>query len=164
MCIRDRGEEVHQKGSNITPERLRFDFTFGRKMTPEEIRQVEDLVNEAIRADAPVSYEEMSAQDALASGAMGLFEERYGDKVRVYTLGDFSKEICGGPHADRTGQLGRFKIQKEVVAMNEEAKSRVAQFRLGVIHDLIGDRKLERVERKRTLWIGWRWWGSWEVS
>ena len=107
------GEEVHQKGSNITPERLRFDFTFGRKMTPEEIKQVEDLVNEAIKADAPVSYEEMSAQEALASGAMGLFEERYGDKVRVYSMGTFSKEICGGPHVNHTGELGSFKIQKE---------------------------------------------------
>ena len=107
------GEEVHQKGSNITPERLRFDFTFGRKMTPEEIKQVEDLVNEAIKADAPVSYEEMSAQEALASGAMGLFEERYVDKVRVYSMGTFSKEICGGPHVNRTGELGSFKIQKE---------------------------------------------------
>ncbi len=107
------GDEVHQKGSNITPERLRFDFTFGRKMTREEIQQVEDLVNQAIKADAPISYEEMDAEQALASGAMGLFEERYGDKVRVYTMGEFSKEICGGPHVASTGELGSFKIQKE---------------------------------------------------
>ena len=107
------GDEVHQKGSNITPERLRFDFTFGRKMTREEIQQVEDLVNQAIKADAPISYEEMDAEQALASGAMGLFEGRYGDKVRVYTMGEFSKEICGGPHVASTGELGSFKIQKE---------------------------------------------------
>jgi alanyl-tRNA synthetase len=107
------GEEVHQKGSNITAERLRFDFTFGRKVTREELQQVEDLVNQAIRDDLPISFQEMGVEEAKASGAMGLFEDRYGDKVRVYTMGDFSKEICGGPHADSTGQLGRFKIQKE---------------------------------------------------
>jgi alanyl-tRNA synthetase len=107
------GEEVHQKGSNITAERLRFDFTFGRKVTREELQQVEDLVNQAIQDDLPISFQEMGVEEAKASGAMGLFEDRYGDKVRVYTMGDFSKEICGGPHADSTGQLGRFKIQKE---------------------------------------------------
>ena len=107
------GEEVHQKGSNITAERLRFDFTFGRKMTKEEIQQVQDLVNEAIAAKAPISYQEMTVEEAKDSGAIGLFEERYGDKVRVYTMGSFSKEICGGPHAENTGDLGSFKIQKE---------------------------------------------------
>lgn len=107
------GDEVHQKGSNITPERLRFDFTFGRKMTPEEVKEVEALVNQAIEADEVVSFTEMSAEEALASGAMGLFEERYGDQVRVYSVGEFSKEICGGPHVARTGELGSFKILKE---------------------------------------------------
>ncbi len=107
------GDEVGQKGSNITAERLRFDFTFGRKMTKEELSEVERLVNEAIQADAPVTIEEMTPEEAKAQGAIGLFEERYGDKVRVYSMGDFSKEICGGPHVKHTGELGSFKIQKE---------------------------------------------------
>jgi len=107
------GPEVQQKGSNITPERLRFDFTFGRRMTQEEIGEVERLVNEAIQADAPISFREMTVDEAMKEGAIGLFEERYGDKVRVYTMGGFSKEICGGPHATHTGALGHFKIQKE---------------------------------------------------
>ena len=107
------GNEVHQNGSNITAERLRFDFTFGRRMTPEEIAEVERLVNEAIAAKVPVVLEEMSLEDAKASGAMGLFESKYGDRVKVYTMGTFSKEICGGPHASNTGDLVSFKIQKE---------------------------------------------------
>ncbi len=107
------GDEVHQKGSNITAERLRFDFTFGRKMTAEELAQVETLVNEAIQAKAPVTMEEMTVAEAKAQGAMGLFESKYGEKVKVYTMGSFSKEICGGPHASNTGDLVSFKIQKE---------------------------------------------------
>ncbi len=107
------GEEVHQKGSNITAERLRFDFTFGRKMTAEEIAQVQQLVNEAIQAKAPVTMEEMTVAEAKAQGAMGLFESKYGEKVKVYTMGQYSKEICGGPHASNTGDLVSFKIQKE---------------------------------------------------
>ncbi len=107
------GTEVHQKGSNITAERLRFDFTFGRRMTEEELQEVERLVNEAIRADVPVTWEEMTVDEAKAQGAMGLFESKYGEKVRVYTMGGFSREICGGPHASRTGELGSFRIQKE---------------------------------------------------
>ncbi|MDL2318014.1 alanine--tRNA ligase [Eubacteriales bacterium OttesenSCG-928-A19] len=107
------GEEVAQKGSNITAERLRFDFSFGRKMTPEEIAEVSRLVNEAIAADAPISFVEMTVDEAKDEGAIGLFESKYGEKVKVYTMGTFSKEICGGPHASRTGELGSFKIQKE---------------------------------------------------
>ena len=107
------GEDVHQKGSNITAERLRFDFTFGRKMTPEEVAEVQRLVNEAIAAKAPVTMEEMSVEEARAAGAIGLFESKYGEKVRMYTMGSFSKEICGGPHAENTGDLISFKIQKE---------------------------------------------------
>lgn len=107
------GDEVGQKGSNITAERLRFDFTFGRKMTPEEVQQVEALVNDAIKADLPISFTEMTVDEAKNSGAMGLFEDRYGEKVKVYSMGNFSKEICGGPHANTTGELGSFKIQKE---------------------------------------------------
>jgi alanyl-tRNA synthetase len=82
-------------------------------MTPEEVQEVERLVNQSIKADAPITMEEMTVEEAKAQGAIGLFEERYGDKVRVYTMGDFSKEVCGGPHVARTGELGSFKIQKE---------------------------------------------------
>lgn len=107
------GEEVAQKGSNITAERLRFDFTFGRKMTPEEVKEVEALVNKAIEANVPVICEEMDLEAAKNSGAIGLFESKYGERVKVYTAEGFSKEICGGPHAERTGDLGAFKIKKE---------------------------------------------------
>ena len=107
------GDEVHQKGSNITAERLRFDFTFGRKVTPEELAQVEALVNEAIAAKEPITMEEMTVSEAKAQGAMGLFESKYGEVVRVYTMGPYSKEICGGPHANNTGDLVSFKIIKE---------------------------------------------------
>lgn len=106
-------ENVNQKGSNITAERLRFDFTFGRALTPEELAEVEKLVNEAIQADVPVVCEEMTVDEAKAAGAVGLFASKYGEKVKVYTMGKFSKEICGGPHAARTGELGRFRIVKE---------------------------------------------------
>jgi len=107
------GPEVAQKGSNITAERLRFDFSFGRKMTAEEIAEVEKLVNEAIAAKAPVICEEMTVAEAKEQGAIGLFESKYGEKVKVYTMGEFSKEICGGPHAENTGDLKSFKIKKE---------------------------------------------------
>ena len=106
-------ENVNQKGSNITAERLRFDFTFGRALTPEEISEVEKLVNEAIKADVQVICEEMTVDEAKAAGAVGLFASKYGEKVKVYTMGKFSKEICGGPHAARTGELGKFRIVKE---------------------------------------------------
>ena len=107
------GDEVAQKGSNITAERLRFDFSFGRKMTPEELQEVERLVNVAIDAKAPVVCEEMTVPEAKAKGAIGLFESKYGERVRTYKMGEYSFEICGGPHAENTGDLGSFKIQKE---------------------------------------------------
>ena len=107
------GDEVAQKGSNITAERLRFDFSFGRKVTPEELQQVEKLVNEAIQAKAPIVCEEMTVPEAKAKGAIGLFESKYGEKVRTYKMGEYSFEICGGPHANNTGDLGEFKIMKE---------------------------------------------------
>jgi len=107
------GDEVAQKGSNITAERLRFDFSFGRKMTPEEIAEVERLVNEYIAAAAPITCEEMTVAEAKEAGAIGLFESKYGERVKVYTMGQFSKEICGGPHASNTGDLKSFKIKKE---------------------------------------------------
>lgn len=106
-------ENANQKGSNITEERLRFDFTFPRPMTKEEIDRVEKLVNEAIAADVPVVCEEMTVEEAVRSGAVGLFTSKYGEKVKVYTMGEYSKEICGGPHAARTGELGKFRIVKE---------------------------------------------------
>ncbi|MBQ9187719.1 MAG: alanine--tRNA ligase [Clostridia bacterium] len=106
-------DSVAQKGSNITAERLRFDFSFGRKVTPEELAEVEKLVNEAIAAHAPITCEEMTVAEAKAQGAIGLFESKYGEKVKVYTMGKFSKEICGGPHAKNTGDLGHFHIVKE---------------------------------------------------
>ena len=107
------GEHAKQNGSNITTERLRFDFTHPEKMTKEQLQQVEELVNEQIKRDLPVTCEEMTLEEAKASGATGLFENKYGEKVRVYTIGDFSKEICGGPHVTHTAELGHFKIKKE---------------------------------------------------
>lgn len=107
------GEHAKQKGSNITSERLRFDFSHPQKMTKEEIQKVEDIVNEQIEKDLPVTCTEMSYDEAKKSGATGLFESKYGDKVKVYSIGDFSKEICGGPHVTNTGKLGKFKIKKE---------------------------------------------------
>ncbi len=104
---------INQRGSNITVERLRFDFNFDRKLTPEELKAVEDKVNEAILANAPIVMEEMSIEDAKNSGAVGVFTQKYGDRVKVYTMGNYSKEICGGPHAKTTGELGTFKIKKE---------------------------------------------------
>lgn len=107
------GDEVVQKGSNITAERLRFDFSFHRKMEEEEIREVERLVNEAIARQLPIEMQEMTVEEARAQGAIGLFGDKYGERVSVYTMGDFSKEICGGPHASNTGELVAFRIQKE---------------------------------------------------
>lgn len=107
------GEHATQNGSNITTERLRFDFNHPAKMTKEEIQKVEDIVNEQIKKDLPVTCEEMTLEEAKKSGATGLFENKYGDKVKVYSIGDFSKEICGGPHVTHTGVLGTFKIKKE---------------------------------------------------
>ena len=107
------GDHVEQRGSNITAERLRFDFSHEDKMTPEQLQEVEDLVNEAIRRDLPILCEEMDVEEAKKTGAMGLFGEKYADRVKVYTVGDVSKEICGGPHANRTGELGKFRIRKE---------------------------------------------------
>lgn len=107
------GDHVEQRGSNITKERLRLDFTHPAKLTPEEFKKVEDMVNDVIRRDLSVGFEEMEIDEARKSGAIGLFEEKYGNRVTVYTVGDFSKEICGGPHVSHTGDLGSFKITKE---------------------------------------------------
>lgn len=120
------GEHVGQKGSNITAERLRFDFNHPDKMTPEQIAEVERLVNDAIKADLPIAYHVTTVDGAKKEGAIGVFGERYGSEVKVYQVGPstssgrgewsarpFSLEICGGPHVARTGMLGSFKIQKE---------------------------------------------------
>ncbi len=105
--------DIRQKGSNITPERLRFDFNCDHKLTEEELKKVEDFVNDAIKAEIPVTVEELTPAEAHASGALGIFDDRYGDKVTVYTIGTLSKEICCGPHAQNTKELHHFKIVKE---------------------------------------------------
>lgn len=107
------GEHVAQKGSNITAERMRFDFTHPAPMTAEEIASVERIVNEQIQADLQITMEIMSLEEAKASGALALFGEKYESSVKVYSIGNFSKEVCGGPHVDRTGGMGIFRIQKE---------------------------------------------------
>ena len=106
-------KDLHQKGSNITPERTRFDFSFDRKLTEEELKKVEDLVNKKIKEKLSVKCTEMSLDEAKKKGAQGVFESKYGDKVRVYEIGDFSKELCAGPHVENTSELGHFKIVKE---------------------------------------------------
>jgi len=104
---------VQQKGSNITPERLRFDFSHPDKMTEEEIRRVQDIVNEQIQRELPVSMEVLALDEARSRGAMALFGEKYEDTVKVYAIGDFSMEVCGGPHVENSRELGKFIIQKE---------------------------------------------------
>lgn len=111
--IKVLGGKVKQRGSNITAERLRFDFEFSRAMTSEEIEQVEAMVNKAIDDKLDITCNEMSVDDALREGAIGVFTSKYGELVKVYSAGDFSKEICGGPHSANTGELGKFKIAKE---------------------------------------------------
>ncbi len=107
------GDSIVQKGSNVTSERLRLDFNFDRKLTDDELKKVADIVNDQIAADLPVVKQEMSKDEALQSGALAEFGQKYGDTVSVYSIGDFSKELCGGPHIEKTGQLGRFEILKE---------------------------------------------------
>ena len=100
-------------GSNITQERLRFDFSFPRKLTEKEIKDVENLINKQIKKSLPVSFKEMPYEDAIKSGALSYFRERYPKIVKVYTIKDFSKEICTGPHVKNTKNLGKFRIVKE---------------------------------------------------
>lgn len=107
------GKQVVQKGSNITPERLRFDFNLDHKMTKEELAQLEDFVNDAIKREIDVTCQIMTLEQAKAEGAHGTFSNKYGEEVKVYTIGDVSKEICGGPHAENTRELHHFKILKE---------------------------------------------------
>lgn len=105
--------DCNQKGSNINDERMRFDFNFDRPMTEDEIRQVENLVNEKIKEDIPVVYREMGLEEARKENFVGVFDSKYGETVKTYSIGEFSKEMCGGPHAKSTGELGRFRIVKE---------------------------------------------------
>jgi alanyl-tRNA synthetase len=107
------GDHVAQRGSNITAERMRFDFSHDAPMTKEQIAEVEKIVNEQIQKDLPMSMEIMDLDTAKSSGAIALFGEKYESQVKVYKCGDFSKEVCGGPHVERTGTMGHFKIQKE---------------------------------------------------
>jgi alanyl-tRNA synthetase len=107
------GDSVSQRGSNINAERLRFDFSFGRKMTEDELNAVSQIVNRAISDEVDVVCEEMSVEEAVNSGAIGVFEKKYGEVVKVYSIGDYSKEICGGPHAGNTHELKSFMILKE---------------------------------------------------
>lgn len=107
------GSHVHQRGSNITAERMRFDFSHPAKMTDEEKQKTEDLVNEWITEAIPVEHLEMKKDDAIKMGAEAMFIEKYGDIVSVYKIGDVSIELCGGPHVSNTSELGHFKIKKE---------------------------------------------------
>lgn len=114
QALRDvLGGHVHQTGSNITPERIRFDFSHGEKLTDEQIKKVEQIVNQRIKEDLPVKKELMTQEEADKIGAIGIFREKYGDKVSVYKINDYSIEYCGGPHVEHTAQVGKFKIIKE---------------------------------------------------
>ena len=124
------GKDAHQRGSNITVDRMRFDFNCDHKLTDEEKKQVEDLVNEWIQQGLPVTKEEMKKEDAIKSGAECMFIEKYPDIVTVYTIGDVSKELCGGPHVKNTSELGRFKIKKE-----ESSSSGVRRIKAVLIND-----------------------------
>jgi alanyl-tRNA synthetase len=115
QALRDvlQDENIIQKGSNITSERLRLDFSFPRKLADEEVKEVEDLINAQIQKSCEVVREVMSPIDAKKKGALGVFDAKYGEKVSVYTIGDFSKEICAGPHVESLCNLGCFKIKKQ---------------------------------------------------
>ena len=114
QALRDiLGPHVFQKGSNITAERMRFDFSHPQKMTPEELKKVENIVNEKIKENLNVHYEVRTVEEAKEMGAIGLFEGKYGENVSVYSVGNYSKEICGGPHVKYTGEIGKFRIIKE---------------------------------------------------
>ena len=132
------GDTVFQKGSNINPERLRFDFSFDRKMKPEELDEVTKLVNEAIRSKLPVTTEEMTVEEAKKIGAIGVFDDKYDEKVKVYSIGDFSKEICGGPHVSNTSELGEFEILKE---QSSSAGVRRIKARLNKVQETNKDNK-----------------------
>jgi alanyl-tRNA synthetase len=130
QALRDvLGNEVHQDGSDINPERLRFDFTYPEKLTAEQILKVESIVNTKIAEDLTVTKQELPLKEALASGAMAFFKEKYPEQVTVYSVGDYSKELCGGPHVEHTGELGSFKIisEKSVSAGIRRIKATVGE-------------------------------------
>ncbi|MEX1376653.1 MAG: alanine--tRNA ligase [Eubacteriales bacterium] len=130
-ALRDMFDDsVEQKGSNITAERMRFDFSFPRKIEDDELRKLEEWVNNAIQANVPVVMQEMTVDEAKETGAIGLFSSKYGNTVKVYTIEGYSKEICGGPHAEKTGDLGRFEIQKE-----QSSSSGVRRIKAVLIND-----------------------------
>jgi alanyl-tRNA synthetase len=107
------GKDITQKGSNITQKRLRFDFNFDRKLTDQEIKDVEEIVNGKINEALPVKRIETTLDEAIRMGSQAVFEQKYKEKISVYSIGDFSMELCSGPHVENTGELGRFKIIKE---------------------------------------------------
>jgi alanyl-tRNA synthetase len=107
------GEHVRQKGSNITGERLRFDFSHSQKLTEKELKKAEDLINEQIKNDLPITFETKTFKEAQEEGALAFFGARYGEKVKVYTIGSFSREVCGGPHVARTSEIGRVRIKRQ---------------------------------------------------
>ena len=114
QALRDvLGKQVQQKGSNITKERLRFDFSYDKKLTEEQIKEIEKIVNDKIKQALPVKKQEMTPAEAKKQGALSFFEEKYGKKVFVYSIGNYSKEVCAGPHVKNTKELGKFKIIKE---------------------------------------------------
>jgi len=107
------GEHVSQKGSHITNERLRFDFSHPEKLTQIQLKEVEDLINKKIKEDLRVSFEVMTLPEAILKGALHFFGEKYGKEVKVYSIGSFSREVCGGPHVTNTGLIGRVRINKQ---------------------------------------------------
>jgi|CXWL01.1.fsa_nt_gi alanyl-tRNA synthetase len=114
QALRDiLGDHVHQSGSNITGERLRFDFSHLKALTPDELGKVESIINEKIKADLPVTKTTMSYEEAIASGALAFFKEKYPDRVNVYQIGDYSREVCGGPHVTHTGEIGKINVIKQ---------------------------------------------------
>jgi len=114
QALRDvLGNHVHQAGSNITSERLRFDFTHPQKLTPQQIQEIEKIINQKIQENLPVKMEKMTLEEARKKGALAFFEEKYGELVKVYFIGEYSKEVCGGPHVNSTGEIGKIKIIKE---------------------------------------------------
>ena len=121
QALRDMfGKKLHQTGSNITPERVRFDFNFERNLTPDELKKVQNLVNEKIKENLPVHFEMMPLKKAKEIGAIGLFDEKYAEKVKIYFIGPstssgrpYSVEFCGGPHVEKTSKIGKFSIIKQ---------------------------------------------------
>jgi len=136
QALRDvLGTHVRQMGSNITQERLRFDFSHSKKLTSEEIRQVEEIVNQQIRRDLQTTVEVMPLKKALDQGALAFFGERYGDPVKVYKIGDYSMEVCGGPHVQHTSGMGHFRIIKAETIGQGVQRIRAGLVEAGAAHN-----------------------------